>query len=178
MKLKQLITASALATVLFVARNWNVDSANAKVNFSVKGPFGRVHGSFTGLKAIIHFDEKDLAGSSVSASVDAKTVSTGIGLRNHDLRSKEEWLNTDKYPRISFESKKIEKEANGYKAVGMLTLKGVTKPAEIHFTFTTKGDGGLFKGNFTVKREEYNVGKHGGSVGGEITLDLEVPVKK
>jgi len=178
MKLKQLITASALVTGLFVAGNWNVDSANAKINFSVKGPFGTVHGSFTGLKANIHFDEKDLGGSSVSASVDAKTVSTGIGLRNHDLRNKEEWLNTDKYPRISFESKKIEKEANGYKAVGMLTLKGATKPAEIHFTFTAKGDGGLFKGNFTIKREEYNVGKNGGSVGSEITLSLEVPVKK
>src|SRR5882724_8769641 len=146
MNLKQVLTASALVTGLFVAGNWNVDSANAKISFSVKGPFGVVHGNFTGLKATIHFDEKDLAGSSVSASVDAKTVSTGIGLRNHDLRSKEEWLNTDKYPRISFESKKIEKEADAYKATGMLTLKGVTKPAAIHFTFTPKGNGGLFKG--------------------------------
>jgi len=178
MKLKQLITASALVTGLFVAGNWNVDTANAKISFSVKGPFGTVHGNFTGLKAVIHFDEKDLAGSSVSASVDAKTVSTGIGLRNRDLRKKEEWLDTDKYPRISFESKKIEKEGDGYKAVGMLTLKGVTKPAEIHFTFTSKGATGLFKGHFTIKREAYNVGKSGGSVGSEITIALEVPVKK
>src|SRR5579863_45691 len=139
MKLKQIIARSAIIAGLTFAGNWNVDTANAKINFSVKGPFGTVHGNFTGLKASIKFNEKDLAGSSVSATVEAKTVNTGIGLRNHDLRSKEEWLNTDKFPQISFHSKKIEKTGAGYKAAGDLTLKGVTRPAEIAFTFTDKG---------------------------------------
>jgi polyisoprenoid-binding protein YceI len=178
MKLTQMIARSMLVASLSFAGNWTVDAAHAKVEFSVKGPFGTVHGNFSGLKATIKFSEKDLAGSSVSANIEAKTVSTGIGMRNHDLRSKEEWLNTDKYPQISFHSKKIEKAANGYKAIGELTLKGVTKPAEIGFTFTDKGGSGLFKGQFEVKREEFNVGKPGGSVGSVITINLEVPVKQ
>ena len=163
---------------LTFAGSWNVDTVNSKVTFSIKGPFGTVHGSFSGLKATIRFSEKELAGSSFSASVEAKTVSTGIGLRNHDLRSKEQWLNTDKYPQISFQSRKIEKTTSGYKAIGDLTLKGVTKPVEIPFTFVTTGDGGVFKGQFTIKREDYNIGKAGGSVGSIITIALEVPVKK
>lgn len=175
MKLKQIIVFLAL---IVVTGNWTADTTNAKVNFSVKGPFGTVHGSFTGLKAIIQFNEKDLPGSSVSASVEAKTVSTGIGLRNHDLRSKEEWLNTDKYPNITFQSKKIEKIDKGYKALGELTLKGITKPEEISFTFTSNGTTGLFKGQFLIKREDFNIGKHGGSVGSDINIMLEVPVKK
>ncbi len=178
MKLKQIIARSAIIAGLTFAGNWNVDTANAKINFSVKGPFGTVHGNFSGLKATIKFNEKDLAGSSISATVEAKTVSTGIGMRNHDLRSKEEWLNTDKFPQISFHSKKIEKTGAGYKAAGDLTLKGVTRPAEIAFTFTDKGGSGLFKGQFTVNREDYHVGKHGGSVGDMITINLEVPVKQ
>ncbi|HSC38810.1 MAG TPA: YceI family protein, partial [Chitinophagaceae bacterium] len=167
-----------LATVplLPVATNWKADPAKAKVTFSIKGPFGTVHGSFSGLKANIRFDEKDLAGSAVSASVDAATVSTGIGLRNRDLRKKEEWLNTDKYPQISFASKKIEKASTGYKAVGDLTLKGATRHIEIPFTFTPSGNSGVFKGHFTINRREYKVGKEGGSVGSDITIDLEVPV--
>lgn len=178
MKLTQMIARSALIVSLTFAGSWNVDTAKAKISFTVKGPFGIVHGNFTGLKADIKFNEKDLAASSVSASVDAKTVNTGIGLRNRDLRSKEEWLNTDKYPQISFHSKKIEKTATGYKASGELTLKGITKPAEISFTFTSKGNGGLFKGQFMVNREEFNVGKKGGSVGSVITIGLDVPVKQ
>ena len=177
MRLKQIIARSAIIAGLTFAGNWNVDTANAKVNFSVKGPFGTVHGSFTGLKADIKFNERDLAGSSISATIEAKTVSTGVGLRNHDLRSKEEWLNTDKYPQISFHSKKIEKTGDGYRAAGELTLKGVSKPAAIPFTFTEKGGSGLFKGHFDIKREDFNVGKPGGSVGSMITIDLQVPVK-
>jgi polyisoprenoid-binding protein YceI len=178
MKLKQFIATSALMAGLFVAGNWTADTAKAKIGFSVKGPFGTVHGDFTGLKTTIKFDEKDLAGSSIEASIDAKTVNSGVGMRNKHLRNEEEWLNTDKFPTITFRSEKIEKGGNGYKALGKLTLKGVTKPVDISFTFTGNGGTGLFKGQFTIKREDYKVGKPGGSVGSDITLNLEVPVKK
>jgi polyisoprenoid-binding protein YceI len=178
MNVKQIITKSVLIAGLVFATNWNVDTSGAKVSFSVKGPFGTVNGSFTGLEATIHFDPNDLAGSLIQASIDAKTVSTGVGLRNHHLRSEEQWLNTDKFPRISFKSKKIEKSASGYKAIGDLTLKGITKPVEIAFTFSHNGNTGLFKGEFSIKREDFNVGKPGGSTGEMITLHLEVPVKK
>jgi polyisoprenoid-binding protein YceI len=178
MKSKILWAGTLFMAVLLSDGNWNIDTEAAKINFSVKGPFGTVHGSFSGLKATIQFNEKDLAASSVSASVSAKTVSTGIGMRNHDLRSEEKWLNTDKYAEISFRSKKIEKTDKGYKANGELTLKGVTKAIEIPFTFAANGSSGVFKGTFTINREDFNVGKKGGSVGSIITINLEVPVKK
>ncbi len=178
MKLKQVIAGAVIIGGLSFATNWIVDTANAKVTFSVSGPFGTVHGSFAGLKAAIKFDEKDLGASSISASIDAKTVNTGIGLRNHDLRTEEQWLNTDKFPLVSFRSSKIEKTDKGYRAVGELTLKGTTRPVEVPFTFTNKETVGLFKGQFQIKREDYKVGKEGGSVGSVITVTLEVPVKK
>ncbi len=177
MKLAQVLAFSFLISGLPLTGDWKPDAANAKISFSVHGPFGTVHGSFTGLEATIQFNEKDLSKSSIAASVAAKTVSTGISLRNNDIRNKEEWLNTGKYPRISFRSKKIEKTAAGYKVLGDLTIKGVTKPVEIPFSFTSKESTGLFKGQFTIKREDYNIGKAGGSVGSIITITLSVPVK-
>jgi polyisoprenoid-binding protein YceI len=177
MKFKQLLAASAIILILPATSNWKADTAKAKVNFTLHGPFGTVHGSFTGLEATIKFNEKDLSASSITASIDAKTVSTGVSLRNSDLRNKEEWLNTDKFPRISFKSTKIEKTANGFKANGNLTIKGITKPAEIPFTFSNKESTGVFTGQFTIKRGDYNIGKPGGSVGSVITIILTVPVK-
>ena len=177
MKFRQILAISAIVFLLPGTAAWKADTANAKVTFSVHGPFGTVHGSFTGLEATINFDEKNLSTSSITASIDAKTVSTGISLRNSDLRNKEEWLNTDKYPRISFKSKKIEKNDKGFRAMGDMTIKGVTKPAEIPFTFTGKDASGLFQGQLTIKREDYNLGKPGGSVGDVITITLSVPVK-
>jgi polyisoprenoid-binding protein YceI len=174
---KQVLLISTLVTGFSFVGSWKADTGNAKVSFSVKGLFGTVHGSFSGLQSTIEFNEKDLSASSISASIDVKTVTTGISLRNSDLRNKEEWFNAEKYPRISFHSKKFEKTTNGYKVLGELTIKGVTKPVEIPFTFTNKEGAGLFKGQFTLKRADYNLGKPGGSVGSEITVALSIPVK-
>jgi polyisoprenoid-binding protein YceI len=178
MKMKLFILLSTIAAGSFFSQKWNVDASAAKVSFAVKGPFGTVHGDFTGLKATIQFNEKDLAASSIAAVIDPKTISTGIGLRNRHLRSEEQYLDTDKYPSISFRSKKIERTGTGFMARGELTLKGVTKPVDIAFTFNATGDSGIFKGQFTIKRTDYNIGKPGGSVGEVVTLTLEAPVKK
>jgi polyisoprenoid-binding protein YceI len=174
---KQILAISTLIGGMAFKGNWIAESTKAKVSFTVKGLFGTVHGSFSGLQSSILFNEKELSGSSISASVDAKTVSTGISLRNSDLRNKEEWFNTGKYPKISFLSKKFEKTAQGYKVLGDLTIKGVTKPVEIPFTFTGKDADGVFKGQFSIKRADYNLGKPGGSVGSEINVTLTIPVK-
>jgi polyisoprenoid-binding protein YceI len=177
MLLKQILTISTLVTGLTFSGNWKPDAAKAKISFSVKGPFGTVNGNFSGLQATIVFDEKDPSKATISASVDPKTVSTGVSLRNSDLRKKEEWFNADKYPRISFKSKKIEKSDKDYKLLGDLTIKNVTKPVEIPFSFIGKAGTGTFKGHFTIQRSDYGLGKPGGSVGSTITIDLTIPVK-
>lgn len=178
MTLKFILVAVALITGSIPTDNWKSDASKAQISFTIKGPLGKVNGKFSGLKTEIKFDENDLPGSSFTASIEAKTVSTGIGLRNRDLRKKKIWLDTNKYPSITFKSKKIEKEGSGYKATGELTLKGISKPTEIPFTFSSEGETGIFKGQFTINREDFKVGKSGGSVGKIVTIMLEVPVKK
>ena len=175
---KVLLLLVPLIIGLFPGEGWKPDTAKAKIMFSVKGPFGIVHGNFSGLKASINFNEKDPAAGSFSASIDVKTISTGISLRNTDLRDKELWFNAGKYPQINFKSKKIEKTKDGYMVNGDLTLKGVTKLVSIPFQFTQKGAAGIFKGQFTLKRQDYHLGKEGGSVGNIVTIDLELPVTK
>lgn len=157
--------------------NWTADSAKAKITFSVDGPFGEVHGSFTGLTSEFQFEEKDLEKSSITASIDAGTVSSGVGLRNTHLRNEEQWLNIAKYPRIQFKSTKIEKTSEGFSASGTLTLKSISKPIVIPFTFSPSGNSGVFKGQFSIKRGDFNLGKEGGSVGETIHINIEVPVK-
>ncbi len=158
-----------------IAKKWNAKASAAQIKFSVKGPFGTVHGNLNGLRSTIVFEKDNLAASSFSARVDSKSISTGIKSRNSDLQ-KEKYLDSDKYPSISFQSDKIQKSGTGYKAIGDLTIKGVTKSIEIPFTFSEKGNDGVFKGSFTLQRQDYGVGKSGGSIGSTVTVDLEVPV--
>jgi polyisoprenoid-binding protein YceI len=177
MKTLLFISVSVLFSALRLTGNWNADASKAKITFAVDGPFGEVHGSFSGLVSEFQFDEKDLSNSFISASVDANTVSSGIWIRNNHLRNEEQWLNTAKYPRILFKSTKIEKTAAGFSASGILTLKTASKPIVIPFTFSSSGNSGVFEGQFSIKREDFNLGEKGGSVGETIQIDIEVPVK-
>ena len=179
MYLSFLFLATALTTGTAPKPGWKADPAGAKIQFQVKGPFGTVHGSLSGLRALIQFNEKALGRSTITASVDAKTISTGIGFRNSDLNKKPEWLNTAKFPLIQFKSQKIIKSGpHSFLALGQLTIKGITRPVKIPFKFSSVKNSGHFKGGFTINREDYRVGNPGGSVGSLITITLDVPVRK
>jgi polyisoprenoid-binding protein YceI len=109
--------------------------------------------------------------------VEVNTINTGIGLRNSDLK-KEKYFNAEKYPVISFKSKSIEKTEKGFKAEGTLTMKDVSKPVTIPFTFTANGNDGVFKGDFDINREDFSIGSKGGSIGNKVSIHLEVPATK
>lgn len=157
--------------------NWKANTVASKIGFSVKGPFGTVNGSFSGLQSTILFDKDKLATSSIIANVSTSSISTGVKLRNSDLQ-KEKYLDAEKHSAISFKSDKIEKSGSGYKAIGEMTIKGISKHQEIPFSFTEKGNEGVFRGTFTIQRQDYGVGKPGGSIGNNVTVDLSVPVSK
>jgi polyisoprenoid-binding protein YceI len=159
------------------AMRWHANASKSQITFTVKGIFGAVHGKLSGLKSSIIFDENNLRTSSITASVDPKTIKTGIKLRDKDLQ-KEKFLNSDNFPIIRFRSEKIQKKGNGYVAVGDLTIKGTTRRIEIPFIFSEKGNSGVFKSNFDIQRQDFKVGKKGGSVGNTIRINLEVPVTK
>jgi len=178
MKIKLLIQLFAVIFISPLTGNWTADATKAKITFTVDGPFGKVHGSFSGLKSAFQFNENDLSGSKLTASIDPNTVNSGVGLRNTHLRNDEQFLNTKKYPEIRFSSRKIVKSPDGYLLTGDLTLKGITKSIEIPFTFSPAGNTGIFKGRFTIKRLDYQIGKEGGSVGSTININIEVPLKK
>jgi polyisoprenoid-binding protein YceI len=177
MKTLLFLTLFSFLPALSITGKWTADADKAKITFAVDGPFGEVHGSFSGLTSDFQFDEKDLSKSSITASIDATTVSSGVGLRNSHLRNEEQWLNTDKYPRIHFKSTKIEKTAAGFSASGTLTIKDVSRPIIIPFTFSSSGNSGVFRGGFSIKRLDYKLGKPGGTVGETIQINIEVPVK-
>jgi polyisoprenoid-binding protein YceI len=172
-----IIKTAAIAGFISIG-SWNADAAKAGIRFDIGGPFGTVQGSSSGLSTTIVVDENDLGSSSILGSIQRGTMSTGISMRNKDLREKQEWLDTKKYPMISFHSMKIVKTSSGYKAISILTMKSIAKPDEIPFIFIARGNEGFFKGKFDIRRRDFNAGKEGGSVPGILTIMLEVPVKK
>jgi len=170
--MKRIMWPALLALVIaisgFVAlTNWKV-----KEPYEVKF-YGKIHGEFKGLKADIRFDKNHPEEAKISASIEVSTIATGFFLKNNHVQNA---LDADKYPTIRFSSTAVSKSGDAYNALGNLTIKGVTKPATIHFTFEEKGDGGIFRGGFKVIPKSFNI-THDGTPN-ELNISLVVPVTK
>ncbi|MBX3281945.1 MAG: YceI family protein [Acidobacteria bacterium] len=135
--------AVTLVAVLWVAAYAAVpmttDSAHSNVSFSlpILGGLSKVTGKFGQFSADINFDEKDITKSSVVAKIKTDSISTGIGARDNHLKTAD-FFNAEKYPEITFTSKKVEKKGGKLILTGDFSMHGVTK--EISFPFTVHGN--------------------------------------
>ena len=159
-----LVCTSAFVLII---NNWRIKPNEASVKFNS----GKINGSFSGLRASISFDKEHPETGKISASIDVPSIATGFFLKNNHAKDA---LGADTYPTIKFASASVIKEGHAYATKGALTMKGVTKPVTIHFTFDENGDGGLFKGEFKVIPREFGITRNG--TPDEVTVHLVVPV--
>src|SRR5579884_2390972 len=120
-----------LAAVLFATAawaqgsEWQIDPAHTTVGFTVRHMgISNVHGRFTKVSGT---DDSDITKSSVNATMDIASITTGNDSRDNDLRSPN-YFDAAQFPTMTFKSKSISKAGdNKLKVVGDLTIKGVTK---------------------------------------------------
>ena len=125
-----LALVGVLAAPVFAqeAAKWEIDRAHSAAHFAVRHyAVTTVRGTFTNITGTILIDDKNLANSSVDVTIDANTVNTQNENRDKHLRSAD-FFEVEKYPTITFKSKKVEPAGPGRaKVTGDLTIRGVTK---------------------------------------------------
>lgn len=165
-----LITAIiCLSAFAVLTGNWKVKDSEAVVKFTG----GRISGTFSGLKAEILFDKKHPEQAKISASIETGSVATVFFLKNNHAKDA---LGADKFATIRFVSTSVTKSGEAFEAIGKLTMKGVTRPSTIHFTFEDKETQGIFKGTFKVIPKDYGIDRNG--TPDHVDVELTVPVAK
>jgi len=132
--MKRIIHAVAVLALLALpalaaAETWSIDADHSSVGFTVRHMMvSNVKGSFGTFSGTVEVDEKDIAGSKVSVTIDAASINTGVAKRDEHLRSAD-FFDTARYPTVTYVSKKVEKSGKDrLKVYGDLTLRGVTRP--------------------------------------------------
>src|SRR5207248_10567261 len=117
--------------------SWSVDPMHTQVEFSAKHMgIMTVKGVFTGVNAEINFNEDDFTGSSVHATIEARTLSTHDERRDAHLKSPD-FLDVAQFPTIAFKSSRIERAAHDqYTMTGDLTIRDVTRPVSLEVVYS------------------------------------------
>jgi len=152
-----------------------IDSTQSKVEFDIrKFKKKRVFGTITGMFGTIQFDPENLDKSLFDVCVDISTIKTGNSMRNNHLKNKDEFFQVDSFPNICFKSSLISKTDNGYEALGVLTMKGVSLDFIIPFTYSNK----TFKSTFELIRTAFGIGGESGyMIGKEVNVSLTCTLK-
>ena len=145
---------------------------------------------FTTFDAEINFDPKNVATSSLSVTIDPKTIETDYEAQrpdgnttdfNKELIEEDRFFNVGAHPTITFKSTSVAKTGDTTgKVTGDLTFLGVTKPVTLDVTYV--GDrndprSGKHKVGFsastTVKRSEFGMDWGLAFMGDDVDLQIE-----
>jgi polyisoprenoid-binding protein YceI len=141
---------------------YSIDMTHASLNFRLSHMgLSRYTARFTRMKATLTFDPARPQAQAVTATIDATSLQTNYPnpkALDFDSQVERQFLDTAKYPTITFRSTKVEPTgAKTAKVTGDLTLHGVTKPVTLEVTY----NGGYPAGGFDPSGARVGFSAHG-----------------
>jgi len=115
---------------------WTFEPGHTAAEFSVRHMMVTwVRGSFKNVQGSLDFDPNNPEATTLSVTMDAKSVWSGDEARDKHLRTAD-FLDVENHPTITFKSTKVEKvDDKNFKITGDFTLRGVTKEVVLDTTY-------------------------------------------
>ena len=192
-----LLAASCSSTIkeaMYVSSGaYKLDMAHSSVHFKVSHlGLSFYTARFTDFDADLDFDAKNPTKSKIKTVIKANSVKTDypfLEIKNFDrfLSKNENWLNSRKYPNITFESTKIKR--TGFKSgamYGNLTMLGQTHPVKFKVTFNGayknkphSGKSALgFSAKAVIKRSMWGFDAFVPNIGDDVEIIIETEFEK
>lgn len=113
---------------------WTIDPAHSLIEFSVKHlMIATVKGRFGEVTGNLQLDDSDLTRSTVVAEIDAGSIDTRQSQRDQHLRSPD-FFDVERWPKLSFRSRRIEHHGDGLRVIGDLTIRDATHEVVLDVT--------------------------------------------
>lgn len=184
-------TPGAPSELGVLSGTYTIDASHSRVGFVARHAMvAKVRGAFNEIEGTATLDGDDPTKSSARIVIQAASIDTRNQQRDEHLRSND-FFDMAAHPTIEFTSTSARQvDGSIFELTGDLTIKGVTKPVTISFTFdgVEKDPYGNtrvgFEGSVVVNRKDWGVNwnaplESGGVLVGEkITLEFEVSAIK
>lgn len=167
------LTLAALAFTAPAAAADYVQAAGSSLTFASTYEGEVFSGRFPNFATKFSFDPKQLATSKLDVTIPLTGVTTANAERDDALKGAD-FFSIAKFPQARYTATKFRSlGGNQYAADGTLSLRGISKPVTLTFTWTP-GAQPVLTGKATVKRLDFGVG--GGDWADTDTLPNEVAV--
>jgi polyisoprenoid-binding protein YceI len=179
----------ALAAPLALAQTstWAIDPAHSEIEFVVRHmAVSNVHGRIGGVQGNVLLNDTDVTKSTVTVTIDATTLDTGVAQRDTHLKSPD-FFDIAKFPAANFTSTSVVKNGTHLNVSGNLTLHGLTRPVELDVDGPAAAVPGMdhkphsgFSATTTISRKDFGIGPNfpAAVVGDDIKLTIELEVVK
>jgi polyisoprenoid-binding protein YceI len=152
-----LVAALVLCGTAQANETFKIDPSRSTIAFGVRHMLGTAKGKFSKFKGTIIVDRDHPEQSSVTVTIDAASIDTGIAKRDEHLR--EELFNVAKYPEITFKSRRVKQTgANTGEITGDLTMRGATRPITLNVQLLSNAEGSRWRVTTApLKRSQFGV---------------------
>lgn len=154
-----LATAITLAALPALAAPWQVDASKSTLTFSGAQAGEAFTGQFTRFTPVVDFDPAKPETATITVTVDMGSATIDDKDKQDSLPTAD-WFDTTKFPTATFTSTRVTSlgSENAYIAEGNLTLRGLTKPIQLKFSFAEKNGTATVDGSSQLNRRDFNVG--------------------
>lgn len=127
------LTLSLSAATLPDPVRFDIDRNHSYVGFTVRHlAVSNVKGKFTDFSGHIMLNEQDITKSTVNVRIETNSIDTSNDRRDNHLRS-EDFFAAERFPAVTFQSKRIERSDDGLVLIGDLTIRDITREVSIPF---------------------------------------------
>jgi polyisoprenoid-binding protein YceI len=173
MRVRTVLLALVLSASAARAADWKLAPGESALTFSGTQMGEKFAGKFSRFDAQVSLDPDKLDEAKIVVTVEIASVATGDKQRDTAMPSKE-WFDAARFPQARFESRKVSRAADGYEALGDLTLRGVIKEIRLPFTLAIDGRKAQAKGHVDLKRDVFGVGQGEWATGEWVALEVGV----
>jgi polyisoprenoid-binding protein YceI len=165
------------------AETFQIDAAHSTIAFKVRHVLGTANGRFSKFRGTIGVDRDHPEQSSVSVTIEAASIDTGIAKRDDHLRG--ELFNVAKYPEITFKSRRVKRTGENSGAItGDFTMHGVTRAITLSVQRNSAGETSRWRVTTApLKRSQFGLVFSKGAetismIADDVAVDLQIEARR
>ena len=123
----------------------------------------------------IYFDPADPANGIIDVTINTQSITTNNKDWDGTIKGSQ-WFATEAHPEAHYLSRDIRKENGKFIADGELTLKGITKPISVTFSWQESNDEARFIGSAIIDRRDFEIGSGSWATNASVAYEVELAI--